>query len=150
MSARNPTILSNQDDDYNEPCEQYGWTFPAGRALQSRCAASELHDRMSQSNNHILLLRAPSHTDDHSDPYESEFREHGFTPVSVPVLETAFVDVDDLRACIAGGPTRYAGVITTSARSCEAWANALASTASPGLPLAMYSLKGKSNSGEFR
>ncbi|KZP27996.1 tetrapyrrole biosynthesis, uroporphyrinogen III synthase [Athelia psychrophila] len=84
------------------------------------------------SNNHILFLRSPSDTNDHCDPYESKFREHGFRPVSLPVLETAFVDVDDLRECIAGGPKRYAGVIITSARSCEAWANGLVSTESPG------------------
>ncbi|KAF7980455.1 hypothetical protein HWV62_38316 [Athelia sp. TMB] len=83
----------------------------------------------------IIFLRAPSHIDDSPDPYESAFKEVDFTTISVPVLETAFTNVIDFRACIARGPQGLAGVIITSARSCEAWANALSGIETTGAVL---------------
>ncbi len=76
----------------------------------------------------VLLLRSPSE-DGGPDKYEEAFRARGYRPVSVPVLETVHKNLDTLRDVVkrggriadeyAGG--RYAGVIVTSGRACEAW-----------------------------
>ncbi|KAF8637108.1 hypothetical protein AX17_003012 [Amanita inopinata Kibby_2008] len=76
---------------------------------------------MSKSN--ILFLRAPQPP----DRYESAFLSGGYTPVSIPVLETALVNVAELAGTISKGPEYHGddagctGVIVTSARACEAW-----------------------------
>jgi len=70
---------------------------------------------------HILLLRAPGHGG--PDRYESAFSDKGLTPVSVPVVETGYTNLDKLKETIVAGPEQggFGGVIVTSARSCEAW-----------------------------
>lgn len=77
----------------------------------------------------VLLLRSPSEDADGPDKYEEAFRVRGYRSVSVPVLETVHKNLDRLaevlrrRGAIAAEDpgTRYAGVIVTSARACEAW-----------------------------
>ncbi|KAI0826489.1 tetrapyrrole biosynthesis uroporphyrinogen III synthase [Trametes gibbosa] len=77
----------------------------------------------------VLLLRSPSEDGDGLDKYEEAFRARGYRPVSVPVLETVHENLDKLAEVVKrGGATesedtraRYAGVIVTSARACEAW-----------------------------
>ncbi|KAH9919039.1 tetrapyrrole biosynthesis uroporphyrinogen III synthase [Fomitopsis serialis] len=70
---------------------------------------------------HVLLLRAPSH--DGPDRYESALSDKDLTPVSVPVVETGYTNLDKLKETIVAGPEKgeFGGVIVTSARSCEAW-----------------------------
>ena len=69
----------------------------------------------------VLLLRAPS--GDGQDKYESAFQAIGYHAVSVPVLETVLVNLDDLKKLVQAGPEEcsLSGVVITSARSCEAW-----------------------------
>jgi uroporphyrinogen-III synthase len=69
----------------------------------------------------VLLLRTPSQ--ETPDPYEDCFRDFGYRPSSLPILETAFTNFDDLKRTIVNGPKaqNFAGVIITSARACEAW-----------------------------
>lgn len=77
----------------------------------------------------VLLLRSPSEDADGPDKYEEAFRARGYRPVSAPVLEAVYKNLDKLaevlrrRGAIAAEDTdaRYAGVIVTSARACEAW-----------------------------
>jgi uroporphyrinogen-III synthase len=78
---------------------------------------------MPKSN--VLLLKSPSL--DIPDPYEDCFRNLGFHPVSVPVLETVYTDLKDLKEKILLGPRAQGltGVIITSARACEAWTRAM-------------------------
>ncbi|KAI0697759.1 tetrapyrrole biosynthesis, uroporphyrinogen III synthase [Cytidiella melzeri] len=73
----------------------------------------------------VLLLRSPS--GDGIDKYESAFHDAGYHAVSVPVLETNFVNLNDLKHLIQSGPEGLglSGVIVTSARSCEAWRKAV-------------------------
>jgi uroporphyrinogen-III synthase len=73
----------------------------------------------------VILLRASSQ--EATDLYEVSFRNLGYNPSSVPVLETAFTNSDDLRRTIANGPKteEFAGVVITSARACDAWAQAV-------------------------
>jgi len=73
----------------------------------------------------VLLLREPS--EDGQDRYEAIFTEAGYYTVSIPVLETAYTNVENLRDIIHGGPhaSGLDGVIVTSKRSCDAWREAL-------------------------
>ncbi|KAI5991246.1 tetrapyrrole biosynthesis, uroporphyrinogen III synthase [Pisolithus albus] len=73
----------------------------------------------------VLLLRSP--TSDVPDKYEAVFRTHGYSPISVPVLETTLVHLEQLANRIAEGPSvhRFTGVIITSKRSIEAWGQAV-------------------------
>ncbi|KAL7278482.1 hypothetical protein ACG7TL_007481 [Trametes sanguinea] len=76
----------------------------------------------------VLLLRSPSE-DGGPDKYEEAFRARGFRPVSVPVLETVHRNLDKLAEVVRrrgrlpgdNADARYAGVIVTSGRACEAW-----------------------------
>ncbi|KAA1475986.1 tetrapyrrole biosynthesis, uroporphyrinogen III synthase [Dentipellis sp. KUC8613] len=72
----------------------------------------------------VLLLRAPTPPDDR---YASALARAGFTPVAVPVLETALVNARELRALVRAGPgaAGVRGVVVTSARAGEAWASAV-------------------------
>ena len=74
----------------------------------------------------VLLLRAPASPPE-TDRYETALRSAGFHPVSVPVLETALVNIHDLSELLTTGPQEVGlrGVIVTSARAAEAWANAV-------------------------
>ncbi|GBE87008.1 tetrapyrrole biosynthesis uroporphyrinogen III synthase [Sparassis crispa] len=73
----------------------------------------------------VLLLRAPSQ--DGGDKYEDNIRTQGYTPVSVPVLETVLKNLPALKEIIQAGHSvkGYAGVIITSGRACEAWRTAV-------------------------
>ncbi|KAI0632717.1 tetrapyrrole biosynthesis uroporphyrinogen III synthase [Trametes polyzona] len=91
------------------------------------------------SKRNVLLLRSPSESEDGGpDKYEEAFRARGYRPVSVAVLETVHKNLDRLADVVrrggdcAPGPgesegegegegARYAGVIVTSGRACEAW-----------------------------
>ncbi|KAF8837893.1 tetrapyrrole biosynthesis, uroporphyrinogen III synthase [Paxillus ammoniavirescens] len=74
---------------------------------------------------HVLLLRAPA--EEGPDRYELEFETRGYTPLSIPVLETVPVSIDILKEKILHGPNEQAlsGVIITSKRAVEAWSEAL-------------------------
>ena len=69
----------------------------------------------------VLLLRSP--TIDGPDKYESTLQNVGYRPLSVPVLETVLVNLEELKDLIYSGPRvlDLSAVIITSARSCEAW-----------------------------
>lgn len=76
---------------------------------------------------YVLLLRARE--EDGPDRYEAAFEAKGYVPLSVPVLETALVHVDELRHKIVRGPDAegLSGVIVTSKRAVEAWCEAIRS-----------------------
>ncbi|PCH42904.1 tetrapyrrole biosynthesis uroporphyrinogen III synthase [Wolfiporia cocos MD-104 SS10] len=69
----------------------------------------------------VLLLRTP--TADGPDRYETAFETRGYRPISVPVLETTYTNLDHLKTKVLEGPGKhgYNGVVITSGRSCEAW-----------------------------
>lgn len=73
----------------------------------------------------VLLLREPSPIP--GDRYETAFNSAGYHTVSVPVLETVFANLPDLKYIINHGPTaeRFDGVVITSGRACEAWKSAV-------------------------
>ncbi|KAL0579230.1 uroporphyrinogen-III synthase [Marasmius crinis-equi] len=73
-------------------------------------------------NSAVILLRAPS---DSEDKYEAAFSAIRYTPYSIPVLETALVNTEDLKRTIQSDSPEYDGVIVTSARACEAWKEAV-------------------------
>ena len=83
----------------------------------------------------VVLLRTPA--EEGLDNFEDAFNTHGYLAISVPVLETIFVNVGDLSSKIAAGPQSQSlsGVIVTSKRGLEAWSNAVKSivSADPGL-----------------
>ena len=71
----------------------------------------------------VLQLRAPAGDGPLPDKYEASFASRGYDPVSVPVLETVLVNLQELGRVIQMGPVKrgLGGVIVTSARACEAW-----------------------------
>ncbi|KAF9235000.1 tetrapyrrole biosynthesis, uroporphyrinogen III synthase [Melanogaster broomeanus] len=68
---------------------------------------------------HVLLLRAPA--EGGPDRYELEFETKGYTPLSIPVLETVTVNVEVLKEKILSGP-KEPGL---SGRAVEAWSDAI-------------------------
>ncbi|KAI6026985.1 tetrapyrrole biosynthesis, uroporphyrinogen III synthase [Pisolithus marmoratus] len=84
-------------------------------------------DSSFPSTMNVLLLRSP--TSDVPDRYEAVFRTHGYSPISVPVLETTLVHLEQLASKIVDGPSihHFTGVIVTSKRSIEAWGRAVES-----------------------
>lgn len=84
---------------------------------------------------HVLLLRAPSGTDD-KDPYEAQFASDGLTATSVPVYETVFSDLHELQWIVETGAGfhGYKGVVITSGRAVEAWAKAAQAVLETELP----------------
>ncbi|KAL4065617.1 tetrapyrrole biosynthesis, uroporphyrinogen III synthase [Scleroderma yunnanense] len=83
----------------------------------------------------VLLLRTPA--EGGVDNFESAFSANGYSPISVPVLETIIVNLKDLSNKIATGPRsqNISGVIVTSKRGIEAWSDAVKSIVSgdPGI-----------------
>lgn len=79
----------------------------------------------------VLLLRAPA--EEGPDPYETVFRTRGYAPISVPVLETLIVNLNDLKKKVAVGPKGQglSGVIITSKRAIEAWSKAVEELSAP-------------------
>ena len=82
----------------------------------------------------VLLLRAPS--SEGPDKYEGAFRQAGYSAVSVPVLETVLVNLEELSSTVGSGPALggLGGVIVTSARACEAWASVVQTLAGRDVP----------------
>ncbi|PFH45636.1 hypothetical protein AMATHDRAFT_158395 [Amanita thiersii Skay4041] len=83
----------------------------------------------------VLLLRAPSQ-DSSVDRYEVTFASAaGYTPISIPVLETTLTNLPTLGSTLRQGSTEngYTGVIITSARACEAWDAAIQSNLSTAI-----------------
>ncbi|KAH9976812.1 tetrapyrrole biosynthesis, uroporphyrinogen III synthase [Lactifluus volemus] len=76
---------------------------------------------------HVLLLRAPV-SPPATDPYEDALARASFRPLSLPVLETSFENLDHLSRIIRGAEDddrgTMNGVIVTSARAVEACAHA--------------------------
>jgi uroporphyrinogen-III synthase len=68
----------------------------------------------------VLLLRGPLHP----DPYHHELVSLGYSPRSIPPLDTTLVHQDKLRHRMSETPSARA-VILTSARSADAWRDAL-------------------------
>jgi uroporphyrinogen-III synthase len=71
----------------------------------------------------ILLLRSASLPE--PDAYHSRLSACGYSPRSVPVLETVFVNAGLLEQQLSAPPD-VCGVVLTSSRSAEAWRAALA------------------------
>jgi len=67
----------------------------------------------------VLLVRNPS--EDTADRYHQHLRSIGLHPHSVPVLETIYTNLGDLRCIVKGKSSDYGGVIMTSSRSAECW-----------------------------
>jgi uroporphyrinogen-III synthase len=69
----------------------------------------------------VILLKAPSQ--DQRDPYRELFESSGYAVGFVPVLETAWNNLDELKNILldCGSSQMYGGVIVTSARASEAW-----------------------------
>jgi uroporphyrinogen-III synthase len=76
---------------------------------------------------HVLLLRAPV-SPPATDPYEDALARASFRPLSLPVLETSFENLEHLSRIIRGAEDddqgTMNGVIVTSARAVEACAHA--------------------------
>ena len=67
----------------------------------------------------VLLVRNPS--EDAPDRYHQHLESVGLHPYSVPVLETVYTNLGDLRDTVGGKSSSYGGVIMTSSRSAECW-----------------------------
>ena|ERR1700735_495123 len=89
----------------------------------------------------VLLLRSP--TQETPDPYEACFRNLGYIPSCLPVLETVFTNFEDVKRTIVNGPKieGFAGVIITSARACDAWGHVLKDLAQQPLDAAGESIR---------
>lgn len=73
----------------------------------------------------VILLKSPSEDEDRPDEYIQAFEEEEFRPRYVPVLETEFVQVEELKYIIQMGPEdAYSGVVITSRRGAETWQKA--------------------------
>lgn len=81
------------------------------------------HGLSSTAMTPILLLRSPSQ--DIPDRYHAAFSP-GYTPISIPVLETAHANIDEIQSIISDGPHAHSlrGVVITSQRACVAWQTA--------------------------
>jgi len=78
------------------------------------------HHNSPDVKGNVILLRTPTGSDDR---YETAFRDRGYNPLSVAVLETTYTNLEHLKHIITEGPGKrgYVGVVITSQRSCEAW-----------------------------
>lgn len=84
---------------------------------------------------HVILLRAPS-LENGDDPYEKQFAAVGYQATSVPVLETAFTNLEELQWIIHSGPAFHGltGVVITSGRAVDAWKQAVLNLVSGSVP----------------
>ena len=89
----------------------------------------------------MLLLRSP--TTDGTDKYESALKTTGYNPISIPVLETVLVNLENLKDVIKSGPTvlKLSAVVVTSARSCEAWREVVQQLVSSEIPVTAGTLE---------
>ena len=78
-----------------------------------------LHVINPPSPMNVLLVRNPS--EDTPDRYHQHLVSIGLHPYSVPVLETIYTNLGDLRRIVEGESLGYGGVIMTSSRSAECW-----------------------------
>jgi len=67
----------------------------------------------------VLLVRNPP--EGSPDRYHQHLESIGLRPHSVPVLETMYTNLGDLRGIVKGKSSDYGGVIMTSSRSAEGW-----------------------------
>lgn len=65
----------------------------------------------------VLLLRTPKP----GDRYDTELHAAGHVSVSVPVLETSFVNLETLASVLKAGSNDFKGVVVTSARAAASW-----------------------------
>ncbi|KAI0299029.1 tetrapyrrole biosynthesis, uroporphyrinogen III synthase [Multifurca ochricompacta] len=81
-----------------------------------------MEDMAMMTSRPVLLLRAPTSP----DRYETTLARASYRPLSLPVLETAFENLEDLSHIIRGEDERgpVDGIIVTSARAVEACAQA--------------------------
>lgn len=78
---------------------------------------------MASSSKSLLLLKAGSDLGDNvEDPYMKELSENGFNVTSIPVIEFANVNLDELEVKLLR-PESYTGIVFTSRRSVEAVKN---------------------------
>ena len=67
----------------------------------------------------VLLVRNPP--EDTPDRYHQHLQSIGLRPYSVPVLETIYTNLGDLRGIVKVKSSDYGGVVMTSSRSAEGW-----------------------------
>jgi uroporphyrinogen-III synthase len=66
----------------------------------------------------VILLRSPAQ--DAPDTYEESFKSFGYRISSVPVLETASINLNALKRILLS-TQNYNGVVVTSARAGQTW-----------------------------
>ena len=67
----------------------------------------------------VLLVRNPP--EGAPDRYRQHLESIGLHPYSVPVLETVYTNLGDLRDTLERKSSSYGGVIMTSSRSADCW-----------------------------
>ena len=81
---------------------------------------------MASSTKSVLLLKAASSDsesgNDVEDPYRKELSENGFNVTSIPVIEFANDNLDELEVKLLR-PESYTGIVFTSRRSVESVKN---------------------------
>ncbi len=75
----------------------------------------------------VLLLKSEAGPPGTEDPYHTLLSRHGFTPVSIAVIDHNIVDLDSLKIIVRNGSSGYRGVIFTSGRAVDAWITAASS-----------------------
>ncbi|KAF8713297.1 Tetrapyrrole biosynthesis uroporphyrinogen III synthase, partial [Rhizoctonia solani] len=78
--------------------------------------------------NHVLLLKNPD--EKVPDPYQYALSRNGFTTNIISTLIHSYIDLDGLTDIIAQEGEKYGGVIVTSGRAVDAWAQ-LSATENP-------------------
>jgi uroporphyrinogen-III synthase len=75
-------------------------------------------------SHHVLLLRTPAENET-EDEYHIHLATHGYTPWSIPPLDTEIRNLDQLVNTMCSPEDRFDGVIITSSRSVDAWTAAM-------------------------
>jgi hypothetical protein len=75
----------------------------------------------AQGQSKVLLLRSPTETGE--DKYENAFKESEYEAITLSVLETVNVNIEEVTKLMGEGPQRAGvdGVIMTSGRSSLVW-----------------------------
>ena len=73
----------------------------------------------------VLLLKSDVVLSRSGDSYHAVLSEHGYSPLSIAVIDHSLVDMDWLRDIVCSGSMRYEGVIFTSGRAVDAWIEAV-------------------------
>jgi len=81
----------------------------------------------------VILFKSPPRNPA-ADPYVIALTSPEYTPYFVEVLETNFVNEENLLKILQAGPERdgWNGVAITSSRSAEAWIQAVSRSMEPG------------------